>query len=355
MERKIEIKLANDLYEKIKEESENKNMILEDYIIYLLIKNHNSFLEINKLKKVIIDDMQKMIIKIQEIGINNKSMNSNLRLVSFKNFTLHLSQTLKKKINFFKKRKWFQEDCFFLILKEDKIIGCVGLNFHDEPLPYGQYGFIYYLDIEKPYCSFKNLKQIFTFLQAIIKGKGIYNIDIMSTTCKLTSKELQKLGFVNLSDINHIKGIIKNNVRADINLKYREETMNGGIEHLKNFLPVNRKCPLTHLYDYCLENIESIELKKITYDANIEVYILQEIQDINVKKTYCPIVFLSPVNLYDREVLKDIYHILIKAMNSHAMVNDIIIDIPIEIQDIIKPYIEYKTVERISWYRKVLS
>lgn len=353
--KKLEIQLSNTLYIKMKEESKNKNISLEDYILEVLTKNQQKDIEINRLKEIIINDMRKMIIKIQEMNTNTKYNRKELKFISLKDYDGQIPEGLKEKINFFKNIECLYEKYFFMILRQGKIIGSVGLSFHDEPLPYGQYAFIYYLNVEKPYFNFKQLKEVVSFLQSTAKKKNVYNIDIMSTTCKLENVEFKKLGFMNLSDVNHTRAIIKDNIQEDMKLKYTWEYIKVDIQYLKDFLIVNRKFPLSQVYRYLLGNIKSMECNKIIYGNNIEAYIIHKKTKGNRDKLHCPMIFLKPIILYDREVLKDIYRILISNMKFHGMGNSIVIDIPIELEDTIKSYMEYKTVKRIIWYRNTFS
>ncbi|SDK55128.1 hypothetical protein [Natronincola ferrireducens] len=357
MDKTIEIKLPEILYEKLENQCKDRNITLEHYIIELLMEKEYTKTQVQQLKKIITIDLQKLIMKIQKSHIStDKDINKVLKCIPYKNLNNNLPDSIKTIIKDFHKKKHFQDDYFYLIIDQEKIVGYVGLDFHHEPIPYGEYGFIYCLNLNKNYYTLKNFKIIFSFLQLILKKKKIYNMDISSNSCSIKGETFKKLGFIELTNVNQVKGTIQKKIQYDIVSSHKEEVIDLlAIKDLKNVLSVNRSYPLAYLYDYWLENKGSIELKKFQYNHQTQVYLLEEHKRLEDKTYYYTTVLLGPIDLYDKKVLMEAYHILIKELAINALSNPIIIDIPIEIESVINQYIEYHDSRRICWYRKIIS
>ncbi|AOY76968.1 hypothetical protein [Clostridium formicaceticum] len=356
MEKKVEIKLPQALYKRLEEQSKSKNLALENYIVYLLQEGEYSKDQVQHFKKIVISDMQNMIYKVQKFNLNpsNKFTNKEISCIPLEIFKHPLSEDLSKKIDFLKKQKFFKENYFYLLINNEEVVGYTGLDFFEEPMPYGQYGFIYCLHVEKSYQTYKNLKNIFSFLQSIIKDEKFYNMDLSTSNCNIAGEALVKLGFKEFCHVKQVYGSVKTQMEYDTILQYRETEIDLNKWQIQNLLPVNRISPIAYLQEHWKENREAIRVKSIQYNQKVEAFILQESKTIQGKKYLYYSIFLNPLDVYDRDVLKEIYHIFIKDISIKALSDAIIMDIPIEIEGMITQYIDAYKEKSIYWYRKML-
>ncbi|AKL95203.1 hypothetical protein CACET_c17550 [Clostridium aceticum] len=356
MDRKIEIELPQELYQRLEEQCKNKELTLEEYIIFLLYEGEHSKNQVQHIKKVVIGDLQNMIYKVQKTSLNpsNRVTQNEVNCIPLKAFKGQVPKDLKKKIDFFKKQKTFKEDYFYLLINPTEVVGYSGLDFFEEAMPYGQYGFIYCFDLQKPYLTYKNLKNIFNFLGRMIKEEKIYNMDLSTICCNIPEEVLAKLGFKELSHVKRIYGGIKPEIEYDTILQYKETTKDFNVKEMEGLLPINRVLPISYLQNYWMKSLEVIKLKEISFKQTSNSFILQERKRIQDKIYFYYTIFLNPLDLYDRDVLREIYHILIKEINMEALGEGIIIDIPIEIKDILVEYMTCHKEHSIYWYRKLL-
>lgn len=355
MDNKVELKLSSMLYTKLLEACRKENLNLEEYIIKTLENKEKDIDQVKFLKQSVIKDLQQLITKLQKIE-NSYEKKSNLTIVLLEDYDSNLPDSLKTEINNYKKKNCFNEKHFYLILDNKTIIGYIGIDLHEEPMPYGQYAFIYCLNILKPYSTLVNLHKVLTFLQKILKNQGIYNMDIASSSSILTEELLIKLGFTKFYYTRQAKVSMIKNTKCDKVFQYTEELIELNINTLNNFVSVDRNLPSRYLLDYWHDHSKELQCKKITVNYNStlkKLVLISRKTEKNSAMLYW--ILMEPLDLFDEDIIIQMYTILIKEISLNILIDTFILPIPEEIEALLKQYVNIISSIKNTWYRKMIS
>lgn len=357
MDKKIELNLSSKLYTRLVEVCERENLMLEEYIIKTLEEKEYNLDRAIVSNQLIIKDLQGLIAKIQKSEKQyNQPKYEIIKIVSLNEWKSNIPDSLAFEIHSYRMIKWFNEKHFYLLFDKTSIVGYLGLDLLEEPMPYGQYGYIYCININKAYNNLLNYQKVLMFLQKVLKKEGIYNLDITLNNSFLTADQLLKLGFIEFYSINLSTIMVNQEIEYDKTIKYSSELIEFDLNEFQNLLTVNRRVPLNYTYDYWNKNSKELECKKIKfhYDNKLKEFFLinRTIQkDHRIKYS----ILIEPLDLFDMLLINQVYQILIMEMNLKKPSNTFIIEAPEEIEDLLQKYTKIISSRKNSWYRKVLS
>ncbi|MCC5911514.1 MAG: GNAT family N-acetyltransferase [Clostridiaceae bacterium] len=361
MKRRLEIEISEDLYIKLKEQSKKENSTVEEYIAYKIKETENYKYQLDTLKKTAVYGLQNLLYKLKTIDTTpDKKTYKNVKITSLVSYKNPLSKTLSEVVDAFKEQQDFNKESFYLLTDENKVVGYIGIDFHEEPMPYGVYGFIYVFNLSKSYHKKDVLTGIIRFLDNLLKEKRVYNLDIASNSSNLSQEQLKQLGFLELSEVYKGKVKIKNNILKDSSLKEHKiqniKMEDLDIKTLNQYISAARIFPMTYLYDRAIGKKKIIKIEKFIYnEPQRTVFILKELIDLNDKKLYRYVILMEPISIYDKEILEEVYSDLIKYISKQEENTNIALEFPVEIKEYLGKYMEHTAFKKIFWYRKVIS
>lgn len=356
MEKELMLRLPNKLYNLLLEAGKNENMEIEEYIIKVLEKDDVSSIQMSLLKEIVLKDLQELVVKITKMQEPYSRIPSkNFTIVSMEEYDRDAPVALNNNLDVLKRQEIIDKKNFYLIIDKDKIIGNIGIDFHEEPMPFGSYGYIYYFNIEKSYNHLSDLQRIITFLRERMKNQKVYNLDVLTGSSPLTKEILIKLGFNEFYNTLQVKANIIMDVNDSKVPEYRREIVEFNRNYFRNLLPIGRKLPFNYLVDYWNNHKKDIQLKKIIFSYNNTLidFIIIEYKNEKEKK-YIYSVLLEPIDLFNEKVIQNAYNILMKEIRDTSLTDYFIIDFPEEFRDSLNQYINIISMDHISLYRKFI-
>jgi len=361
MGKKIEIELNNLLYQKINQQAEAKSMMLEDYLI-LLIKG-NEALQEEKLKDYqgyVIKELETLLDKVKgKNGSANHSQQKNKVLIySYKTYRQELPKEIEGIVEFYKKKGWFNEDFFFLILDRKGIVGYMGLNLQTEELPYGGYMFLYSLNLSKSYQNLQNYKYIAGFIHAIAKKEKYHSVDISSVSTNIEDKELQSMGFKNFDSSSLLRGRVLpiDKSRGYEVYKLKTETIQLSDLMERGYLSSGRMLPMGFVYSLWQKKESKVEIHKYQIKVDqkeIEFAVVVEEGDHGQEGIHQYTILVDPNTLFDEGILKSIYTETVKSLVQLKTGNRVQLMIPEDLLEEIK-FIEKEGIKKLRWYRMMI-
>lgn len=351
--KKVEISLPVEVYEMLLEISYRQHMELDKYIFKIVEEHYNYLNQLSLFKDTIIEDLENLILKIKNIEKEDMQEGNNaFTLVSLNEYKGKFSNDLNIVINTYVNDKIFNEENFYLIFRNDENIGYVGISLESDLLPFGDYGYIYTLYIQQANLNITDLHKILCLLQNKLKKKYLYNIDIVLSNSVLTLDQLKKIGFNEFYLTLRLKAKIRNNNIENIDTAYEKESQRFDMNKMKSYLTFNVFLPINKLLRYYDNNKENITYTKFNFHCfsqSIEFILISE--EIPEKNIFHYSIFMDPVHLFQQEVIKKAYKIVLKEI-SHKDSNDVfIIDIPKELNSFIGKYVEIVDKKKNTWLR----
>ncbi len=327
----INLKIKEEVYNKLEEKAAKRNLDIESYICKILEVYNDGiyskkYIE-EKVKKPLNDILSNLKILSNDDNnnkiksSNSNSNNINLKFIPLKEYNKSLPQKLNDVINYYKNKNWYDDSTFYLVTDKKRVLGYLGLNIFEEDPPYGKYVFIYALNLYKDYQNIRNLKYIVSFIQSIARKFKCYSMDVLSKNCNITESKLKNLGFLDFIEEDIIKiHEEKNEIGSDFIKK--EQIC---IQDLMEFKPICRAEPLKCLYnkwqdEESVKNIKDIKPKKHILKAykvlynfennKIEFVYVEQKERINSNKYDRYTILVKSDYLYDDDYIVQAFNIL---------------------------------------------
>ncbi|MDR5658080.1 hypothetical protein RH915_01125 [Serpentinicella sp. ANB-PHB4] len=272
MKNQEERKIMEILYKDISLKCMQNNIDLTEFTNFLYEKSTNP-IKNKDTKSYMIKELKNLIKKVEMINENDQDK---LELKKGKDSILVMPlSTVKRKIPEYivfeieklKSLNLYDEKFFYLIITRKDIVGYIGMNKNNEPLPYGSYMFIHTLKIDNQYLNKLNLSYVFNYLEKVIKKEKIYNIDI--STKYIEKNIFQYFGYKPFATtIVYAHAITKNSLK---NSEIMLEEVAFSLDFIESSISLN----------HC-EPVKSISnVFKQTNKKNIKKYICKE-NDVNI-------------------------------------------------------------------------
>jgi|GEM_PF-6112503 len=362
MSRKIEIEISENMYLILSKAAEELGSTLEEYVS-LRVNEGLEGKELQAAKKVLIKVLQDTIkrvedIKHEELEFENKG--SKILVYSYQSLlqqSSSLSKEIADRIENYKDKGWFNERLFYFIISKKEIVGLIGMQTLEEPMPYGQYLCIYSLYLGKSLQTKKNLNYLAGYIQAIAKQEKLTNVDISNVGTNLSKELLKGMGFYSFSSANYLKGRIKaSEIKVSIDL-IKQVNLNLTKAILEEYILTERTLPIQLLINSWEKRSNPITIEKISFPLDTEElsYILiKELVDDDDETENRYTILVQAGNLYDIERLELIYKNAFAKIYNTVGETDINLCIPKEIQ-YLESFIEVQSSRKLKWFRRLVT
>lgn len=361
MGRRIEIEITEEIYSVLMKVAEEYGVSIEDYIS-LKVEAGLEDKGFKTAKKLIIKELQDTIKKVEAIkyeGLETENKGNKILIYSYNSLVQSSNDFPKeilKRIELYKEKGWFDPVWFYVIVCRKDIVGLIGMNQHEEAMPYGRYLFIYGLYLDKTHQTKQNLSYLSGYIQAVAKQAKIMNIDVCNAVTNLSSEGLKGMGFHSFSSTCCIEGILKSDSTKEAAYIKRESiTLTAPV--LENYLLPSRTLPLKLLMEAWGDD-KAITSERIVLraDEGDELsYILIKEEFKKASGLQCKYTILvSPIDSFDIVRLQYIYKNVIYGAPREKEASFINICLPMELEDLGSHFLQPST-GKIDWYRKVLT
>lgn len=357
MPKNIEIKIEDEVYERLKNESVKYNMDIQSYIPIVIEKyDHNARKNSSYIEEKVKKPLKKILTDLEGLSgyIDDNSNSTKVLLVPFKIYTKPLPRGFNRLIEYYKLKGWYDVETFYLITDGKSILGYIGLNINEEEAPYGRYLYIYGLKLYKEYQTSNNLKYIINFIKSIGRKDKCYSIDILFENTNLTYDQLKELGFSILTVTDIIK-IRKDSLGHKINIESIVSNISR-IEDIKKFVPVARNEPFIPFINQLLQKKDKIEVYSNIYKSDSDeiefMYIREDKKINNIIYNHFTLLVASE-NLYDDKYIGKVFSIFNSIIDNHTYKNqDNIVSILRDNNRNLSIYNEDYIIDTLSWLRK---
>ncbi|ABR48528.1 hypothetical protein Amet_2374 [Alkaliphilus metalliredigens QYMF] len=316
--------------------------------------------EIIKFKKMIMGELKALIEKVENFNgiISDVDEGSNrLILISLKKFNGELPKEVGEAIKKHGEQGWGSQNQFYVMTNRKRVVGYLGINLYEEPMPFGKYVYIFALQLEKKYQSQINLKYIENFISAVARKAQCNYVDMTDDCCPLALDKVKHLGFVEFTSTSLFK-LNKQNSPIDFEMVSSQNINISEIEGT-HFIPSDRRLPLqVQLNQWKEENctIEKFVINKNQGQTPLTLLIIKRLGATKKNGTKNFYTFLAePIVFYDDQLTNEVINIIINILGEKEQEEAFMIALPTACEVTISKYHWDYKLESVKWYRKMVS